>query len=215
MKTSEKFGELIKALTKAQGQFTKAVYDKTNPHFKSKYASLDAVHEAIKGPMAANGLAVSHLLSYKDGMILMETTLFHTSAEWIACEMPILVEKSTPQQLGSLLSYYRRYSLCCLLAIPVGEEDDDGEQAEGRNQMGWIKPIVKESLPVAKPGPCFTQEQAEELEENLKYFPDLRNRMLKFYDKQSFLEIEAKHHKTILTAIEKEQKKAKEEEIPL
>lgn len=134
--------ELVKALSKAQAEFTKAAWDKTNPHFKSRYASLEAVHEAIKGPMAKHGLAVSHLLRIEGGISIMRTTLFHESGEWIACELPLSSEKLSPQQMGSFLTYFRRYTLCCLLAIPSGEEDNDAEITINMQQQLQIEGLV-------------------------------------------------------------------------
>jgi hypothetical protein len=189
MKTSEKFGELIKALTKAQGNFGKAVFDKVNPHFKSKYASLDSVHDAIKEPLALHGLAISHLLSYREGTLLMETTLFHVSGEWMACEMPI-VGGTTPQQLGSILSYYRRYSICCLLAIPSGE-DDDGEEAERPKQAHHVAGAGK--MTKEEPKAYISMDEASAIEDALTGEGELRDRILRTYKAKGFDAIEAKH----------------------
>ena len=51
---------LAAALVKAQAQMQHAELDGSNPHFKSKYATLSAVIDAVKGPLTDNG--ISYLL---------------------------------------------------------------------------------------------------------------------------------------------------------
>ena len=48
---------LIDALVKAQSQMSHAAFDQTNPHFKSKFASLKSVIDAVKPALNANGIA--------------------------------------------------------------------------------------------------------------------------------------------------------------
>ena len=48
---------LFAALAGAQSQLKAALKDSTNPHFKSRYADLESVIEAMRVPFAANGLA--------------------------------------------------------------------------------------------------------------------------------------------------------------
>jgi len=45
------YGTIAEALAKAQGQMTHAQLDKVNPHFKSKYASLQSVLTAVRKPL--------------------------------------------------------------------------------------------------------------------------------------------------------------------
>ena len=57
MKTSEQTDKIDAALAKAQAEMTNPVYDSTNPHFKSKYASLAGVRNAIIPVFAKHGVA--------------------------------------------------------------------------------------------------------------------------------------------------------------
>ena len=52
---SENINELAAALSKAQGSMQNAVMNRTNPHFKSKYADLSSVLDAIRAPLSASG----------------------------------------------------------------------------------------------------------------------------------------------------------------
>jgi len=127
---SETIGALAAALAKAQAAITGAVKDSANPFYKSRYADLEAVWEACRKPLTDNGLAVVQTSRYTpDGLILV-TTLLHSSGEWIAGEMPVLVKDNSPQAQGSGLTYARRYALAAIVGIY--QTDDDGEAAQGR-----------------------------------------------------------------------------------
>ncbi|HSR80889.1 MAG TPA: ERF family protein, partial [Hyphomicrobiaceae bacterium] len=79
-------GELAAALAKAQGSMRNATLNRTNPHFKSRYADLASVFDAIRKPLADNGLAVSQLID--DGRLV--TLLMHSgSGEWLSSEMTL------------------------------------------------------------------------------------------------------------------------------
>ena len=134
MKKSESIIELSKALNKFQKDLRPAKKTSENPFFKSSYADLVAVWEAIKEPLAKHGLSVAQPMGCTEsGMPLVETILCHESGEWIAGELPIKPKKDDPQSLGSAITYGRRYSLSAMLGL-VTEEDDDGEKAMGREK---------------------------------------------------------------------------------
>jgi hypothetical protein len=137
---TENTNELAAALAKAQGAMQAAKFDKTNPHFKSKYASLAAVVDAIRKPLSDNALSYTQTTEIRDGGFVLVTTLRHASGQWIASEYP-LPTGLKPQELGSALSYARRYSLSALACIAADEDDD----AEGARQNGHTN-----SAPAAK-----------------------------------------------------------------
>jgi len=119
MNTSEQINELAAALAKAQGMMDNAIMNRTNPHFKSKYADLAAIFVAARKPLSANGLAIVQTIG--DGVL--HTRLLHTSGQWIASEHP-LPTSGRPQEIGSALTYARRYSLSALIGIAADEDDD-------------------------------------------------------------------------------------------
>lgn len=125
--------QLVKALIAAKKAFKPLVKNKVNPHFKSEYADLAAVHEAVDEALAANGLTIMQPMSFdeKDRHII-KTELAHTSGETRVSVYP-LPGGVRPQEVGSAITYGMRYSICALLGIaPKQEEDDDGEAAHGR-----------------------------------------------------------------------------------
>jgi hypothetical protein len=129
MKTSESINNLAAALVALQSETEHANYDKTNPHFKSKYASLAEVIDVIKAPLAKHGLAVLALPGYQaDVGYLLTTRLVHASGEWIETEMKLNPTKDDPQGLGSAITYMRRYTLPGI-GLYASEEDDDGNAA--------------------------------------------------------------------------------------
>lgn len=129
---SENTGDLSTALAKAQAQMKAATFNKTNPHFKNKYADLAAVLEAIRKPLADNQLSVTQTTEIREGGFVLVTTLRHSTGQWIASEYPLPVG-AKPQELGSALTYARRYSLSAIACI-AADEDDDAEAARENGQ---------------------------------------------------------------------------------
>ena len=127
MNTSEQISELAAALAKAQGAMENAIMNRTNPHFKTKYADLAAVLNAARKPLSANGLAIVQTIG--DGVL--HTRLLHTSGQWIASEHPLPMS-GRPQEIGSALTYARRYSLSALIGI-AADEDDDANAAQKKS----------------------------------------------------------------------------------
>lgn len=129
MQKSESIAGLAAALAKAQGAMKGAVKDSANPFFKSKYADLASVVEAIRVAFASNGLSYIQTVEPSDkDEVRVETTILHSSGEWISCGVLSLpVSKSDAQGYGSALTYARRYSLSA--ATGVAPEDDDGNAA--------------------------------------------------------------------------------------
>ena len=128
MNKSESITELAKALSTFQGKMVAVKKDATNPFYKSKYATLDTIWETIRKPLSENGLSVSQTMNLAGEKSILETTLYHTSGEWISGTQLVNPVKDDPQSLGSAISYARRYSLSALLGI-VSDEDDDANIA--------------------------------------------------------------------------------------
>lgn len=125
---SETLGALIPALVQVQAALIPVKRESENPFFKSKYADLEQVWDAIREPLTANGFAVSQPLTVLEGgQTGLITLLLHDSGEWISSVMPLLLVKEDPQAQGSAITYARRYALCALVGVVQG--DDDGNAA--------------------------------------------------------------------------------------
>ena len=127
MYQSEQINELATALAKAQGQMQHAIKDSLNPHYKSKYADLANVIDAIRAPLSENGLSFVQPIRLDNGVTILDTILFHTSGQWIKSSMTVNIDvtsKNAIQSFGAALTYLKRYLLSSLIGI--AQDDDDG-----------------------------------------------------------------------------------------
>lgn len=131
MNRSETINELATALALAQAELRNPGFDSTNPHFKSKFASLAGVRDTITPTLAKYGIAVLQLLGFDDGRVTCETVLTHKSGQWISGTFSMAPTKPDAQGTGSAATYCRRYALMAIVNV-VGDEDDDGNAAAGR-----------------------------------------------------------------------------------
>lgn len=139
---SESIKEIAAALAKAQGQFDHAKKDVKNEFFKSKYADLASVIDAAKKPLSDNGLAVVQIVDTDhDGLVILETTLMHTSGEWISGKYPIRPTKQDPQAVGSAITYARRYAFSAMTGIAA--DDDDGNAAVQKPTIDYASLLLK------------------------------------------------------------------------
>lgn len=120
--------QIATALLKAQSEMSNPKKGATNPFFKSKYADLNAVREAVIPTLNANGISVLQPIVHVDGKNFVKTILLHDSGEMLESLTEILYNKQNDAQAqGSGISYARRYSLQSFVC--VGADDDDGQKA--------------------------------------------------------------------------------------
>lgn len=129
MNSSEQLNEIAAALAKAQGEMSNAILNKINPHFKSKYADLAAIRDAVAPALAKNGIALLQVIGGDDNGAFLTTRLVHSSGQWIESVHP-LPASAKPQEFGSSLTYARRYSLAAICGISAEEDDDANAAAE-------------------------------------------------------------------------------------
>jgi ERF superfamily len=140
MKTSEAINEISAALAKAQGEIANPAKDAQNPHFRSSYADLASGVNAIRSPLAKHGLAYLQATRLDGEILMVDTRISHVSGQWIESEFPACRFPAKPQEVGSALTYARRYALFALIGI--AGEDDDGNAANA-NETPARKPPVK------------------------------------------------------------------------
>lgn len=151
----ERMKEIYTALVKAQSQIKHAVKDSTNPHYRSKYADLESVWDAVRDALHKNGLAVLQLTDIDaSGAPVLLTRVIHTSGEHIEGRYPLVCKDMTDaQKLGSSTSYARRYALSAMLGVI--QSDDDGNAAAGHTQPAQpakpASPIQQNIAKVASP----------------------------------------------------------------
>lgn len=147
---SEQLNELADALAKAQAKMDGAKKDSTNPHFKSKYADLESVWDACRGPLTAEGLSVLQPVSAQGTKVVVTTMLLHKSGQWLASDLEMTAQQNTPQAVGSVITYGRRYGLSSMAGI--APEDDDGNEGSQRGQQP-PPPPQRQSAPPTQPKP--------------------------------------------------------------
>ena len=123
--------KIAAAFVKAQAEIEKASKDKANPHFRTKYADLGAVVDAIKPTLEKNGLAFYQKFHEDHEGVTVETIIVHESGEALSNGvLSVPASKKDAQGFGSACTYARRYSLQA--AFGVAPEDDDGNAASKR-----------------------------------------------------------------------------------
>lgn len=156
MNQSQSIKEIAGALCKFQAEVGNVPKEATNPFYKSKYATLEAVIDTAKPVLAKYGLSFAQFPSDEG----LTTILMHNSGEYIGGWAKIVLKDQTPQSQGSSITYMRRYALSAVLGLAT-EDDDDGNAAsapkaakkeEDINDIvpgpKWKKPIKKaEELP--------------------------------------------------------------------
>ncbi len=130
--------EFIKDLAAAQSEMGNAAYNKTNPHFKSKYADFAAVREATLPVLNKYGFAMIQTPTVIEGRLYLCTELAHKGGESRSAIYPIA--EGTPQQQGSALTYARRYSWSAITGI-ASEEDDDGNAASATKPVKTTREV--------------------------------------------------------------------------
>lgn len=128
-KMSQTIGKLAMSLVKFNTEVETIAKDAKNPHFKNNYATLDNIVEVIRPLLAKQGVIVMQIPGGDGENVIMKTMLLHESGEYMESEALIMrPAKNDPQGVGSCITYARRYSLCSMLSLSTGE-DDDGNHA--------------------------------------------------------------------------------------
>jgi hypothetical protein len=129
-------GDVTMKLWHAKKEIGKVYKNANNPHFKRSYADLNAILETVEPILLAHGLLL--IQPVNDGKVI--TRIIDPETATIIESSMTLPTDGTPQQLGSALSYYRRYSLTSLLCLQ--STDDDAELASKPK----AKPVATDEL---------------------------------------------------------------------
>ncbi|WP_181008470.1 ERF family protein [Sphingomonas montanisoli] len=132
------------------------IKDRNNPgqfkgKYKFRYATLAGILHHVRPELTKNGVWYTQFVRSGE----MVTRLFHKSGEWMdSGQLPMPDIKGSPQDIGSIISYFKRYSLTAALGL-AAEEDNDAETGErevsfravrsnGREQATESAPQVEE-----------------------------------------------------------------------
>ena len=139
---------LTDKLLEFQKQISVIKKDAKNPHFKNTYATLKQVLSEVKPILNEVGLLITQPIDERGiGTVITD------GKDSISSFIPIPVGLA-PQPLGGAISYFRRYTICSLLALEI--DDDDAHMTT------TSKPIAtKENIDKAKQG-NFTIQQIKQ-----------------------------------------------------
>ncbi len=149
MEKSESIKNLAIALCKFQSEISTVtknkkvkVKTKNGGEYSFPYADFECIRDAIKQPLLDNGLSFSQPVS-SDGLV---TILMHESGEYLCSTLALNINQQ-PQDLGSEITYKRRYALSSILGLST-DDDDDGNLASGNevksSQVNDDKPWYNE-----------------------------------------------------------------------
>jgi hypothetical protein len=116
------------AMVAALGELQNVAKNALNPHFKNKYASLDAILDAVRPILTKHGLALSQEPLMEEGRAGVLTRVIHSSGEARESTLLLPVQQNTAQGIGSAITYARRYAISSILGI-AADDDDDGQVA--------------------------------------------------------------------------------------
>jgi ERF superfamily len=146
MQSSESVAAIMPALAAAQAKIPNIEKGKENTHFRSRYADIADGLSVIRPVLAEHGLVVTQATEFQPdtGLFVLHTRIYHTSGEWIGSTYP-LPTSGKAQEMGSAITYARRYALFALVGTAATDEDTDGNDAAQAN----MKPKEKaaESVP--------------------------------------------------------------------
>jgi len=110
-------------LHRAKLAIGKVTKNANNPHFKKSYADLNAIIEAVEPILLENGLLL--LQPIQGNSVCTQIIDIDSGVMVESCmELP---QGLNPQQQGSAITYYRRYTLQSTLSLQA--VDDDGTAA--------------------------------------------------------------------------------------
>jgi hypothetical protein len=140
MRSSEQIGDLAAAMAKAQGVIKNPSKDKTNPHFKNKYADIADGLECIRPALSAHGIAFFQVTEVIDDGVILTTRLVHAgSGQWIEGTYPVS-KFVKHQDMGAALTYARRQALFAIVGVHGDNEDVDGNDATADTRVMGAKP---------------------------------------------------------------------------
>ena len=149
---------IYQRLHEAKLEIGKVAKNAKNPHFKNTYADLNALIEAVEPILLDKGLVL--LQPIKEGRVFTIITDIESS-DCIESYID-LPNNLNPQQLGSAVTYFRRYTLQSLMSLQA--VDDDGQHASQpiKVQKTECDPATFETIKQAIIDGKRTIEQAKE-----------------------------------------------------
>lgn len=160
MKTSESIAEISKHLSQAWKEFNNpkhnrkvTVKTKKGGTYQFEYTDLGGILDEVKPHLSKNGITILQdsytEMTERGNMICVDTSLIHTSGEWMKTEPLKIPASQNIQDMGGQITYLKRYSLSAMLGIST-EEDDDANGTVG-NQVEYQNKDTQQTKQVGRP----------------------------------------------------------------
>lgn len=131
------FYEDMSALQADMPSIKKAGEIKVNGQLRSRYAKFEDILEATKPLLQKYGFSVAFKSNFIEGQLEVTGTLSHKEGHHESTTMRLPFDesgsKNKVQQIGSSVSYGKRYVYCMLLNVNITDQDDDGVSADPNN----------------------------------------------------------------------------------
>lgn len=115
---------------------TAKVPTKTGGSYSYSYADLAAISRAVLPLLGRHGLAwVTMPTLNGDHKFVLRYQLQHVSGASLTGEYPL--SGNTPQEIGSAITYARRYCLCSVTGVAPESDDDDAAAASHKRVDEW------------------------------------------------------------------------------
>jgi hypothetical protein len=106
------------------------------------YADLTDITGVAMPLLAKHGLSFTALPTMAEAGFVLRFKLLHADGHAEVGDYPLPdPTRSTPQELGSAITYARRYALCASTGIAPGGEDDDGQKAQEARSSHSSRPV--------------------------------------------------------------------------
>jgi hypothetical protein len=128
--SSESIGTIAAALAKAQAELInpeKSLVGTIRSPFPRdedrtfRYAPLSSGLDIVRKSLGRHEIATiqSTAIDKDAGLLRLTTVLAHSSGEWLSSEWPVcqIADATSPQRMGTALTYARRYALFTLVAL--------------------------------------------------------------------------------------------------
>lgn len=167
MNQSEQINELAAALSKMQGTVgpvfknkTAKVQMKSGGTYTYTYADLAGIWETIRKPLSDAGLSICQTFVGRE----LITILMHSSGQWIKSILPLSCMGLKPQELGSEITYFKRYALSSILGIAADEDEDGAIAQDAAPSYPKTNGSAGSAPAVDKSTPSISIAQAKELQ---------------------------------------------------
>lgn len=122
------------------------------------YAGLADILDLAIPILSKHGLAFTALPAATDRGFVLTGVLLHESGERLEGTLPI--SGNRPQEIGSSLTYARRYLFTCMTGL-VTDDDDDGVLAQKaeRTRLTHDTPTARETGPIASLRGIYSADQ--------------------------------------------------------